>query len=645
MRILELALRTAVTVVLALTAVPDEAAGRQGRTPAGGGHQQKESKADSTAAVLEKAGGSTADSIPMYWMKEIVVTGRRVSSRVEDLAMSVSVISDREIGTTTRNSSTDLAGVLPGVFIDRTGDFGRSDVSIRGLGSRGRYSLVLIDGRPEKMALFDCTVTHSFPLNDVDRIEVIKGASSMLYGSGAMGGVMNVIPRGVKETLEIDLKAYGGSNDTWVANGRLAGKKGKVAGHVSVDYRESAGHVEHSAYDGKDITAGGRVEISPRYSLLVSGKYFDGHKEEPLRSTDDPSIVSDTWNDYTRGSADLHLKGTGEAYSVNLRYYRSLGEHRFSDGFHSSDATDGLMAYGALDMREDLEVSWGADYRYQQGKLPDEPGAEWNKWEYGAYAAAEYTFREVVILSGGLRYNRDEIAGDQTSPSFGVVCRPSAGTSVRALASHGFRSPQINELYMYPSSNQDLKAERVWNFELGLRQKLTGSLEIDISAFRTDGRDMIELVPNGSPPPMFIFANSGEFRFLGIESSLTGKWDCGLAARVSHSWLDAGDWTVGRPGSKLDLILTMNRGRHMVELKGQRVDLYYAGNESTLRIDPFTVIDIYAESGIGGGAKAFAGINNILDEKYDIYADLAGGAAGLFRMPGISIMAGLKYSL
>lgn len=586
-----------------------------------------------------------ADSLPLYWLNEIVVTGRRAEARVEDLALSVSIIGRDEIGSANRNSSTDLAGVLPGIFIDRTGDFGRSDVSIRGLGSRGRYSLVLVDGRPEKMALFDCTVTHSFPLNDVERIEVVKGASSMLYGSGALGGVMNVIPRQVREDYELDLKASGGSHDTWVANGRIGGRKGKLTGHVSADHRESAGHVEHSAYKGSDVRAGGMIEFDHRFSLSLSGKYFDGYKEEPLRATDDLSVIADTWNEYRRGSFDLHLKGNGDIYSGSARYYRNFGEHRFSSGWYSRDATDGVMIYGRFNPLQDLFLNCGADYRYQQGRFPDEAGSGWGKWETGAYLAGEYSIASRIIVSAGARYNRDSIAGDQLSPSAGVVWRPADGSSLRALVSHGFRSPQINELYMFPSSNEDLEAERVWNYETGLRQVLPWNMTVDLTVFRSEGRGMIELRPNGSPPPLMIYANTGRFEFTGIEGSLSGRWGSGLGGTISYSWLDPGEWTTGRPGRKLDVHVSMARKKYMIETRGQLVGEYYAGNGRTLPIEPFAVIDVYAEAAIAPGLRFFGGINNILDERYAIYADLAGGAAGLYEMPGIALMAGLKYGL
>ncbi len=588
-------------------------------------------------------GKAAADSIPLYRMKEIVVTAKRIPTPVEDLALSVSIIGSEEVRNTTSNSSTDLAGMLPGIFIERTGEFGRSDVNIRGLGSSGRFSLVLVNGRPEKMALFDCTVTHSFPLHDVEKIEVVRGASSMLHGSGAMGGVMNVIPRRVRNDIEIDLKAAGGSHDTWIAGGRLGGRKGPLSGAVSIDHRESKGHIEHSVYHGTDIHAGGDVSLGDRFTVSVFGKYFDGYKEEPARFTDDQATVSDTWNDYERGSFDIHLKGETDARSLNVRYYRNFGEHRFWDGWHSLDATDGVMVHASAVPIRNVKLNAGVDYRYQQGEFPDTDGAEWNKWETGVYLETTYRFADRIILSAGARYNRDEVAGGETSPSFGIVWQPTGGTSIRGLASHGFRSPQLNELYMFPSSNDSLDAERVWNYEIGLRRELPGRMVLDIAAFRMEGAGMIDLVPTSQPPPLFIYRNTGSFEFTGIEASFSGTLENGIGGRVSYSWLEPGDWTRGRPGRKFDLMLEYSRRRYTFRIDAQRVEDYFAGNGHTDPIDPYTVINLYGESSIVAGGSMFAGVNNILDEKYVTYVDLPGGSAGLYEMPGMTFITGIKY--
>ena len=382
--------------------------------------------------------------------------------------------------------------------------------------------------------------------------------------------------------------------------------------------------MENSAYRGTDITARGETLIPGALVLSVWAKYFDGYKEEPLRATDNPSLISDTWNDYKRGSLDLGLKGEGDQYHYSARYYRNFGEHRFSDGWHSKDATDGIIVYGRSEPAIGLEISGGGDYRFQRGRLPEEPDAEWDKWEAGAYLQAEYLCRERITLTAGARYNYDGVAGEEVSPSFGLVLRPFEGTSLRAVAAHGFRSPQINELYMFPSSNEGLEAEKVWNYEAGLRQRLPGSLEIDLSVYRMDGENMIEFADNPSPPPMMRYANTGDFIFDGMEVSMDGNWKGGFGSNVSWSKLDPG---AGRGEGRVRRSISASINMRNATRFGCPEDTSVIITPGTIRPDPipsYTVVDIYGEAGVAGGVSVFAGLSNIGDTEYFIYTDLPG---------------------
>ncbi len=586
---------------------------------------------------------SQEDTLLSYKMKEIVVTAKRTVVPVETLPLSVSLIASDRIDISTANSSTGIAGELPGVFIQRTGDFGRNDVSIRGLGSRGRKSLVLIDGKPEMMGLFGCTVTHSFLMHDVKRVEVIRGPSSTMFGSGAMGGVLNIIPERPSSNLELNIKTAGGSNQTAITSGRIGASHGAFFGSASVDYRESDGHTMNSSYRGSDIVARGGIYLGDNSELVASAKIFDGFKQEPSPlSVPSPG---QGWNDYRRGSVDLHFRNEGMNLWYSTRYYRNFGEHEFSDGWHSRDATDAVVLHIAGNPVSWLEISGGADWHYQQGELPGQAGASWNKWDTGIYSGVEITPSAPVTFSAGARYNRDEVSGSELSPSVGITARPWKGGTVRGLVSHGFRSPQINELYMFPPSNTGLEAERVWNYEIGLKQKFPAGLHADLTAFRMEGENFIETVASPDPPPMYIFDNTGELEFNGLEFTLGGEWPAGIRARFSASLLDRGDKTRGRPGRKYDLSLIWNTGISTVRLTGQSVDEYFAADQSRNPVSSYSVFNLYADIDIAGGITAFAAVDNILDEEYTIFTDLPGGSAGLYSMPGRTLLGGLKYEL
>jgi vitamin B12 transporter len=583
------------------------------------------------------------DSIPRYRLEEIIVTAKRAVTPIEDLALSVSILAGREIGLSLANSSTDLAGSLPGVFVQRTGAFGRSDVNIRGLGSRGRRAVVLVDGHPERMALFDCTVTHSFLLHDVERIEVVRGPSSVIYGSGAMGGVMNVIPRRATPEGELEFRTAAGNFDTRLATGRAGKDWGRANGALSVDYRSSDGHLDNSAYEGFDVVGHIGFTLPRGIELTLGAKYFDGYKEEPLLLNASPGEVSDSWNDYRRGSTDLFLEGNGRGIEYQGRYYHSFGEHEFSDGWHSRDATDGVTLHSSGRPAASLELAFGADARRQWGRLVSGDQGEWGKWEGGIYGTAEYAAVDLLILSGGVRYNRDEYAGSILCPSVGLIVIPRQGTTLRANVSRGFRAPQLNELFMFPSSNADLDAETVWSYELGLKQRLARYVTLDLAAFTMRGEDLIEALPNPSGPPPYLFQNGESFEFRGFEAGLDASAGGHLEGAVSYAYLDPGSWTRGRPGSKLDVSLALTTGAGILKLTGRHVGDYYASNDHGSKIDDYTLVGLYTETVALMGIRLFAGLDNLLDEKYALFVDLPGGEAGLYSMPGRTFVFGMKY--
>jgi len=587
---------------------------------------------------------STGDSLPVYRMREIIVTAKRMYVPLVDVAQSVSLLKRDDVEWSLANSSTDLAGEMPGVFIERTGDFGRSDVSIRGLGSNGRRSTVMVDGRPEKMALFGCTITHSFLLHDVQRIEVVRGPASLLYGSGAMGGVLNIITRPVEGPFRFDLKSGYGSFGTAVVTGRLSGRSGGFGAALSADYRRTDGHVEHSKYEGKDFHFKGEARISDRFKLVSSAKYFDGFKEEPIRATDSPDLVSDTWNDYRRGAFDVALRGEAAGVKLNTMYYRNFGEHEFSDGWHSKDATDGVILHLSAKPLSFLKLSGGADYTYQWGKLLSEPSGEWHKWETGMYLEGEVSASRFAEVSAGVRYDRDEVSGVLFSPSYGLIVRPFEKTTIRAFASKGFRTPQISELYMFPISNKDLDAETVWDYEIGLRQAVAEKFFFDLTLFKMDGKNLITVRKNSSPPPMYIFMNAQSFTFKGVEAALYFNPVRFLEGAVSYSYMDVGELTMGRPQRKLDARISLKFRGNVVRLSAENVGDYYAADNHEDRIGSYTVCNLYAEGRIAKGASFYAGVNNIFNEEYEIFTDIPGGLAGLYEMPRRNFMAGLKFS-
>jgi len=592
--------------------------------------------------------GGEEDTLTTYRLPEIVVTATRTVRALKDLSATVSVITREEIAASNANSCTGILNTLPGLFVQRTGAFGRADVDVRGLGDGGRRVMVLVDGRPVKMGLFGCTITHSLPLDNVERIEVVRGPLSVLYGSDALGGVINIITRRPTKPEEMDYTLSLGSHRTSQNRLRIGGVRGPWNFYATADRRRSDGYLPHSAYRGNDFTARVGYKIAGYLRATFSGKYFDGHKEEPLRATDRDTLVPQTWNDYKRGAVDLTLTAKGKRWNGLAKLYRNYGKHKFSDGWHSKDFTNGAILNGSGKVFPNNELTFGAEFRQQGGKLLHKPFAwekekrRYDKYEFAIFFHDEQILPRKLILTFGGRYNQDEVSGSEFCPQLGLVFHPREGTTLRGTVNKGFRSPQLNELYLFKKSNEGLKPEEIWNYEIGFAQRIGEKAKVELVGYRMKGENLIqkEKVPGHTPP--FQFQNTGKFRFKGMEAGIKIQLNRELSGRIYYTYLDPGEKTKARPGDKVDLALRYAGRRLRLSLTGQYVADYFAADNRKEPIPDYFVANTKLSYELIPHLETFFAVDNILDREYEIYADIPGGQAGRYTMPKRTLTLGLN---
>jgi iron complex outermembrane receptor protein len=573
---------------------------------------------------------------------EIVVTATMTRKAVKDCSASVSVVDKVDIKATAARNAMDLLSRFPGVFIRKTGNFGRSDVDIRGIGQRGRRIAVLVDGRPEKMGLFGCAVTHSFPLDNVERIEVVRGPSSVLYGSEAIGGVVNILTYEPKKKTEIGFTASYGSFETQQLNFRLGQNLEKFKYYFTVDRRQSDGHIENSAYTGNAFTGKVIYNVTGGLEISLRGKYFSGKKYE-AGSIELP--LTDFWNDYKRGAVDFTLKGQGDRDETLLKIYRNFGHHQFSDGWHSRDYINGGIFRLTTHRIPNHELTAGIEMRHIGGKSYSWPVGEWEKNEAAFFIQDEFVLKKNFIVSTGIRLNRDSLYGFEICPHWGVVFQWRNKTRLRIMVNKGFRSPQLNELFMYPAANPDLKPERVWNFEFGLDLRIVSWLDFNINLFRMQGSNLVETAPNPVPPPLFLFKNTGKFIFTGAELGLETRFSRNFFSSFFFTYLDPREKTKGRPGQKWDLSLIFEDKVLFGSLQAQYITDYFAADFSQSPLPSYLLVNARLAVDLGRFCDVFLELNNILNTDYLIYLDLPGAASGSYPMPRRNINLGitLKY--
>jgi iron complex outermembrane receptor protein len=574
---------------------------------------------------------------------EVVVTAERIRHPVRDVAASVSVVTAADLERTTARTATAALASLPGVFVQKTGAFGRNDVDIRGVGDRGCRVQVLVDGRPEKMPIYGCVVTHTLPLNNVERIEVVRGPLSVLYGSDAMAGVVNIVTRRAERALELGARIDYGSFNTRHAVASAGLKQGGFNVLFSADKAMSDGHLPNSQYNGNDLSLRAGYDFSSAFKLDFTGKYFTGVKHEPKRSTDPDTMVATGWNQYDRGGLDLTATLGSESLGGFAKLYRTFGEHVFDpkDGWHSTDFTNGAIVHGHRRFEFNNLAQAGIEAGMLSGTWvkSDTSRPTWTRNQVAVFAQDEQTLGPVTA-NAGVRLSYDAISGPAFCPKGGLVARIRT-TTLRGNVNRGVRYAPLNYTSVFPPKNESLKPEVSWNFEVGVNQQITTGLNLDVAAFMLNGSDLIEavFVPGRIPPVQF--QNKGSFSFKGIEAGLqlrSGPWRSGVA----YTLTGFGANTRARAGSKLNLSAGATLAKLDLDVSFQHVARYFAAESSQSAIPAYYTFDLRAGYQILSWLGVFASVENLLDRQYDTFADLPGSQAGLYRMPRRALTAGMK---
>jgi vitamin B12 transporter len=565
----------------------------------------------------------------MYFLEGVVVTASRYADEISDISSSVSVITEKDIKFVNSYIAPDLLSDVPGVEIMKTGNFGRADVVIRGIGNNGRKLGFLVDGRPEKMAIYGCAVTHTFPLHNVKKIEVVKGPLSSLYGSGAMGGVVNILTTQPTGEDKLNFECDYGSFNTYNLTGSFKESFSKFDFLGTVQKNSSDGYQENSA-SNTDAYQGNLVyNINEDWKIENYAKYVEAYK-------DNPATVGDTstphgYEDYERGAFDISVYGEADKIDFQTKIYRTYGHHQLSDGWESKDITDGLNSYVILSLLEGNKTQGGVEFYKQYGNWVS--NGEWDRNVYEGFIHMQQK-TSFVNLSGGVRYTYVRNSEGVFSYDGGIVLKYN-DTRIRGRIGKGFRLPSFSDLYLFSSSDSSLAAEELWDYEIGLRQKLSDIVDLDFVLYRMNTNNFIRFSPASRQ-----FENIDTLIEKGLETSIGIYPVDWLKLRVFYSYIDRGERTQGIPGQKFSGSITFDRNIFEGRLSGRYLTDYYAADNHTEEIPSYYVFDFRLNIKPKDYISLSLGIDNILDEYYERYVEVP-NATGLYNMPGRTFKMGI----
>ncbi len=559
-----------------------------------------------TASICAAALNATARTAPSDTLKlsevEVFSTPK---APVELLPLNVSVVTAAEIE---KSSETNILPVLadrvPGLFVTSRGimGYGVSDgaagtVNIRGVGG-GNKVLFMIDGQPQWASIFGHALPDTYTSDDVAKVEVVRGPSSLLHGSNAMGGSVNIITRhATQQGFNGSARMAWGSYGTQKYGLNLGYNNGRLNTFVSATYEKTDGSRPNSRAWLASQFGSLQYKFSNHWKAGTNITMTETRPHNP-GSVDDPLI--DMWTKLVRGTAAVYLNNTYARSAGQLQLYANWGDHQVNDGysatgtatnngvprdyiFHSKDYNMGMNLFQNIHPWQDNTTSAGIDFQHWGGRTwnapvdgsPDQPGVRKHVNEVAGYVMMQQgVWGERLSLNAGVRLQHSSQFGNVWVPQAGFIARLIEGNTLKFSWGKGFRSPNLRELYMYPPQNPDLKPEYLWNYEVELRQLFfNGRLDAGVSLFFIDGKDMIQTVREKNPVTggQMRNINTGDFRNKGFEIDAVYTINRHWSATANYSYMYSTENVLYAPKNKLYAEVAYNVGSWQFSLESSSV--------------------------------------------------------------------------
>ena len=617
-------------------------------------------------AALPAETQTPADEERPHPIDSVVVTGARYRTDIRHLPMTVSTVGREQIERSHEQSLLPiLTEQVPGLFATGRGMMGygvstgaAGQISIRGIGGTPQAGLpttgmmVLIDGHPQYMGLMGHPIADAYQSMLTERVEVLRGPASVLYGSNAMGGVINIVTRkpkddGVRTGLHIGYGSYNTLQTEATNQVRLK----RFSSVVTGSYNRTDGHRPRMGFEqyGGYAKVGYEIARAWHVEADVNLTHFNASNPGSLAAP-----VLDNDSHITRGMTSLALRNEYERTSGALSFFYNWGRHKIDDGyspgqepldyrFHSRDDMLGLSWYQSARLFEGNRLTLGFDWFRFGGRAWNQPldGSERTMLadktlhEVAAYADIRQTIGRRITLNAGVRIDRHSHVGTEWVPQAGISILPTDRSELKLSASKGFRYPTIREMYMFPPQNPDLKPERLWSYEIAWSQRLLdGRLSYGIALFYIDGENLIMRVPVDGRPKNI---NTGRIENAGVEAQIAWRISPAWSLDANYSYLHMAYPVLASPEHKLYAGAAFSKGRWNVSTGVQYVEGLYTevkvGGSGRYEQDSFVLWNLRGSFRVSRLLELFVRGENLLARRYEINAG--------YPMPKATVLGGI----
>jgi vitamin B12 transporter len=587
-----------------------------------------------------------AETDEVQTLPPLVAISTRVETPQEDVTTSVTVIDEKEIKQQHAETVLDALRNVPGVDVVQSGSRGNiTSVFIRG--SNSNQVLVLVDGMEVNSATIGLFDFAHLPTDNVEKIEILRGAGGALYGSKAVGGVINIITKKGAGPLQATLSAEGGNGATHREVLGLSGSSGALS------YSLSSSYIGTDGFRVNDDYRNGAISARLDYELIK-----DGSLSAIFNMTDtDLGLVND---DVSCGAVDRNAREKDQHLAGRLEWQQKIfpeWDYRFSIGINQShelftdpDASC-FSSKRTLIKPRILSPQFQTNYRLGSAQLitfgfdgdlreAKFPGVNKSQNNQAVYLQDQMKLLdERLILVAGTRYDHNEDFGSHWTPSASAAYLfRESGTKLKASYAQGFRAPTFDDLFFPGFSNPNLKPEVSWEINAGIEQRLWQNRgQLELIYFHREVKDLIVFKPPNS------LANLGQTIFDGAEVNLQTQLAFGFSLGGNYTYVNASDRLPRRPKHKGNVSLNYQAGplnvNFISHIIGRRPD-FDPLTFSSIDEGGYAKFDLassYALSWRPPGVKQLSligKVENLFDRKYQ-------EAAG-FRARPLNFLIGLR---
>ena len=601
-------------------------------------------------------------------MRDVVVTGTRTAAPERAIVSTVTTLGQQQLTQLERVSILPtLSEQVPSLFVTQRGVMGygvsggaAGGISVRGLSSGTGQVMVLVDGHPQYQGIFGHSIADAYQTMVAERVEVVRGPASLLYGSNAMGGVINIITRQREQQgVRTDFNLGAGSYNSVQADFHNSVRCGKFFSDVALNYQGSDNHRPNMDF----YQYGGMAKLGYDFSShwrawgTFNMTHFAASNPGSLQA---PLLDARQWinRGVVEAAVENHYAKTSGAVSV----YHNFGRHKINDGhaatanprdyyFRSKDALTGVSAHQGFGLWTGSWITLGVDYQNIHGEAWNSSIAtgerlnrqmeqnmhyplDKNLTEIAGYIDVRQDIFKWWTVEAGVRYDHHSEAGGEFIPQGGFVFRVLKNNELKLSAGKGFRVPNLKEMYLYGVANPDLKPERLWNYELVWKQHKVNGISYCINLFYLKADNLIgtTMVPELGRNANY---NTGKREHYGAEIAFDYDVNRHFTLSTNHSYLHMDSPLLATPEYKGYLGATYRICKLELTAGAQ----YISGlctNEQTETKENFFLLNASAAYHLFPQLKLWVRGENLLAQRYEINEG--------FPMPKATVMAGIHVN-